>query len=359
MNKLQNLSGGMPLQIGDFDFIHQAYLMGFVGLLSRYGGGALIISGLNLSGIGSQLIVSAGYYYNGAELFYVGGGTFTVVSGHHLYLVPNFSDTESRTYHDGVSRPSRQLRSFQLYYGDDPPETTGVVLHGDIARLQDIVNSKTLDVVTGGLHFGANMSVVYRTGYSGATGYNAVHVSNNGLGDVMIMAAFTCTSANGHVFTLPEGYRPVADVTGMFWANNSAGVLKIRKDGKVLVSGASTGGNNYISFRFTRLVTDLVGFNLPEGGGGATEGGGLAIPESMRIIHETGESTLLTISGELEIVEMMINRVPYSGIKGDTFNGMDYKVRVISGNTEITMNPQLDLKFVNGDIIDIKYTDAF
>jgi hypothetical protein len=360
----------MPLWQTDLKFVQDNMIQVLTGLGKTFGYERedYIVSGCLLSILNNTYHVTEGLVMIGGELLYVPAQTVTVAGMNNPYIVkqPYLNPEGEKQF---LKELGTEFRSTwddnygKLQVEGDLEPSPGRVYLVNAKTITDMIIEKAMEAMLTAMHRGnTEMSLVYRTeaGYAAHGSYQGVLAAKNAFGDVMITAAFTASAPGGYICTLPAGFRPVADIAGTYYSNNQAALLKIRKDGKVVVAGASTSGVNYISFQYNILHNDYVQYNLPEGGGGATEGGGggLAIPESMRIIHETGESTLLTISGELEIVEMMINRVPYSGIKGDTFNGMDYKVRLISGNTEIAMNPQLDLKFVNGDIIDIKYTDA-
>jgi hypothetical protein len=77
-----------------------------------------------------------------------------------------------------------------------------------------------------------------------------------------------------------------------------------------------------------------------------------------RIIYDAIiEAYSLTISGNMSILQMAVNRVPYSGAMGASYNGMDFKYQVVGGNTVVTLNPGLGIMFMPNDIIDIIYSN--
>lgn len=74
------------------------------------------------------------------------------------------------------------------------------------------------------------------------------------------------------------------------------------------------------------------------------------------ICEDDDEMITIAVPGEVNPTVVSINRTPYYGIQGEFFEGMDYKYKHVGGNTQITLNPGLNLVFVRNDIIDIHYT---
>jgi len=66
-------------------------------------------------------------------------------------------------------------------------------------------------------------------------------------------------------------------------------------------------------------------------------------------------------TGEFDILQMAINRVPYQGVKATSFSGgagsydFRYEWESVTGTTRIYLNPATSISFVDGDIIDIIY----
>ena len=85
----------------------------------------------------------------------------------------------------------------------------------------------------------------------------------------MLEAAFNATVTNGLLCSLPVGLRPSADLVGFFYNGSVApGILKIKKNGDVHVSGASTSNANYVTFQFYMQFVDNTLFTIPTTGGG-------------------------------------------------------------------------------------------
>jgi hypothetical protein len=59
-----------------------------------------------------------------------------------------------------------------------------------------------------------------------------------------------------------------------------------------------------------------------------------------------------------DVITLFINRVPYHGVEGSSFNGWDFRFvyDVGSGYTAIYLNPSIGVSFSTNDIIDIHYT---
>ncbi|MFU8843473.1 MAG: hypothetical protein ACNA7V_06650 [Bacteroidales bacterium] len=263
MDKIIIQEGGMPLRLTDFGFIHDAYNAGFKSVLNSIKNiEPCILSGLKVTDGGTHWTVSDGSYFNGEEIFVVAGNTFAKQVDYDLYIQLLVVNQELRTFFDTTSKNCHQLRRYQLIYTNEDPGNS--FLLQNLIRFSEIVdNNTTLKVVeTSALLAGS--SVLYATGFTPATTYQAVQLSKNQFGEVMIIAAFNATTnPSGKLFTLPSDYRPVADIVGTFMAENAIGLLKIKAgSGEVHVVGASTTSSNYITFRYHILHIDLVGFNL-------------------------------------------------------------------------------------------------
>jgi len=77
------------------------------------------------------------------------------------------------------------------------------------------------------------------------------------------------------------------------------------------------------------------------------------------IFDEISDAGALTIPNtNLLPLTFCINRVPYVGVLGTSYDGWDFKYEHVGIDTVITMNPGVNVLFVRNDIIDILYTAA-
>jgi hypothetical protein len=81
----------------------------------------------------------------------------------------------------------------------------------------------------------------------------------------------------------------------------------------------------------------------------------------MRSIIESGESNTWGVAAThiADVITLFINRVPYHGVEGSSFNGYDFRFvyDAGSGNTAIYLNPSIGVSFSTNDIIDLHYTE--
>ena len=124
MDKLKNQQGGLLLKVEDYAVMLQdrdALIQKSI-LNSLIGGNPdssliqCILTGLVESSVGGSITISNGYFFDGVEIFFVTGGTFTYNDGNHYWFSPDFTDTELRQFHDGDSRYCYQLRRYNVEY---------------------------------------------------------------------------------------------------------------------------------------------------------------------------------------------------------------------------------------------------
>jgi hypothetical protein len=267
MDRIIVQSGGMPLRVDDFGFLHDVKK----GIIKAILSGLTAAEGCVLSGLsvveGSQTIsVSEGYYYDGNEVFYIPQASFDKEADHFLILTPDNSTGEPRSFYDGVTRDCHAYRRYISGYVSSLPQ--GSFKLSETARIENIIDNKTQEVISAALSLLPEVSVQYASGFSAATGYQGVQLSRNTIGEVMITAAFDATESSGELFTLPSEFRPSSDLVGYYYSGNTLGLMIIKSgSGEVLVHGADTDNPNYISFTFKTGYTDLVEFSIPTGGG--------------------------------------------------------------------------------------------
>lgn len=351
----------MPIWQTDLKFIqdNMIQVLTELGKTFNYEREDYIVSGCYTTFANDEYSVAEGLVMLGGELLYVPAQTIAKAGQFSPHIVKqaymNPGGEKQFLKELGIEFRSTWDDNYgKIQMQADPEPVPGRVYLINSKTITDMIIEKVMEAMLTSMRRGLTQeSLPYRTeaGYAAHGSYPGVLAGKNAFGDVMITAAFTATAYEGYICTLPEGFRPVADIAGTYYSNNQVALLKILKDGKVVVRGASTTGINYISFQYNILHNDYVQYSLPDGGAPAEN----LFGDTMRIIFEGAESDTLTVAGNKQIIEMSINRVPYSGIEGETFDGMDFKVVTNGGNTEIIMNPLMNLKFVNGDIIDIKY----
>jgi len=270
MNRLTEQSGGMPLELSDFRYIHDIYQGAFKAIIDGLRGvPGCIISGLQVTIEGSEITVTEGYYWDGQELFYVPAYSGSYHAAYIPYIIEDFTASEQRTFANESSYNCYILRQYEVGYALTMPEDGIPITTSE--RLDDITDDQTRDVIISAMSLNTISGHAYDSGLAGfapVTAYDYVQVSKNIFGDVMIIAAFTAVGVSGKLCTLPTASRPAADMVGYFYANGVLSILRISSStGEVWVSGASTTGTNYISFTFNKLHTDNVGYSFPSGGG--------------------------------------------------------------------------------------------
>lgn len=268
MNQLLSIAGGQPLHVEDWALIQNQELLALATIINSLIGTntACILTGMVCTNNGTTISVTEGYLFVANEIFYVPAVTFPIVSGNVLYLVTNFSTTENRTFKDTSTHNVWAYRNYQIFYQATDPGSS--YLYTQLDTLTTILNNFINTNIPS-----ANLSVIqkyaYLTGFTPATAFGFINLQGNALNGYMLQAAFNASVSNGKLCTLEVGVRPSADLVGFFFNNTVApGILKIKKNGDVYVSGASTTSPNYITFQFYMNFVDMILFTLPPTGGG-------------------------------------------------------------------------------------------
>jgi len=275
MDRLLSLSGGQPLRTTDWEFIQNVTEVLIKSILKGLlpSETAFIVSGMEVN-IAGTAEVTEGYFFDGTEICYVPAASFTENEAYHFYMTPDVSTSENRTFKDTTTHDVWQLRRYVVGYGATTPGGS-ITLNSFplIKKLTDLINS-SINISSA---FRSAYNLSYVAGFAGATSYNSVSLQENDLSQRMILAAFNSDYTQGKLTTLPAGHRPTGDVVGFFFnGSTSPGILKIRKNGEVWVSGASTVVTNYISFQFGINFLDPVLWGLPTIGGGAPPDGDIS-----------------------------------------------------------------------------------
>ncbi|MEI6899250.1 MAG: hypothetical protein WCL00_05190 [Bacteroidota bacterium] len=147
MDKFIIIGGGMPFKMIDLgllmdrdNLIQKSLINSLVGGDTNSPGIPCILSGLVESSVGGTVIISNGYYFDGQEIFFVTGGSFTYVDDYHYYLVSDFTGQQTRTFHNGYDHYCWSYRRYQIQYAGSPLE--GYIDMTNIKRLIDLLSEQ-------------------------------------------------------------------------------------------------------------------------------------------------------------------------------------------------------------------------
>ena len=248
MKKIKISTGGQPIRPDDFLMIQQEALKGveelIKGLCAEYATEA-IVSGLTLvNNGGGSYTIQAGYFYDGQELCYVPEFNYTYSALYAVHLVKSEVDSDSRRFFDDVYRNVQSERTYVMQYATSAPANS--FLYTSLNRL-----SSLLSVTPNLLDFQRTYSgyLTLKAGYTARDGGSGMYVLSNAYKDYQFMCAFTATSANGTLCTLPAGHRPTVDLFFPFRAGSGWGLMLVRAStGDIQLTGAATaeGTYNYI-----------------------------------------------------------------------------------------------------------------
>lgn len=277
MDRLLSISGGQPLRTNDWEFIQNVTEVILKAILNGLlpDETSFIVSGMAVTESG-DISVAEGYFFDGTEICYVpAAGPFAEHDGYKLYMTPDITTTENRTFKDTTTHDVHQLRRYTCNWGATVPEGS-IELNSlpMITKLASLINGMlSLNAV-----FVYAASLRYSTGFANATTYEYVYIQKNDINQRMILAAFNANVTQGLLTTLPAGHRPTGDVVGFFFNGTVApGVLKIKKNDEIWISGASTTATNYITFQFSIGFLDPVLWGLPTTGGGPSPDGDISL----------------------------------------------------------------------------------
>ncbi|HRY33387.1 MAG TPA: hypothetical protein P5531_10510 [Bacteroidales bacterium] len=273
MKRLRNIGGGMPLRLDDFVMIQDDYrdALSSVILSLLNGETSCIIKGFEVDYEGGTINYTEGYIFVENEVFYVPAVSFAQLSP-YLYLVPDFTTQENRVFQDTSENDVYDIRQYSLITTAELPEegldfTRLLSLSdGQVAFIQDSISElAVLKSVT---------SIAYQQQFSAATAFDGISIQKNSINGCLVQAAFLAEVATGKIGVLPQGLRPSSDLVGFFFNGSVApGILKVKKNGDMYVSGASLVAENYITFQFYLDFDDTILFTLPVIGGTPVPGG--------------------------------------------------------------------------------------
>ena len=269
MDILKSISGGQPLRTTDWQFIQnvekallKAVLTGLLPSEAHF-----IVCGMELTVV-NTVSVTEGYFFDGEEISYVPAASFAEDEEHKLlYLVPNVTTTENRTFKDTTTHDVWEIRRYAVAYESSIP--SGSIEFNSLPMISKLT-AHILSQITLNSNLTGIYSLGYATGFGAAPSFNGLKLERNTMGHYMLLAAFNATVTAGKVTTLPAGHRPTGDLVGFFFNGTvTPGIIKIKTNGDVYISGASITATNYITFQYLINFQDPVFWGLPTGGGGA------------------------------------------------------------------------------------------
>ena len=233
-----------------------------------------IITGLaiTITQVDNKISITEGMIFIEDEVFYVPASQFTYLDNGNLYFTQNFTTTENREFHDMSTHDIYDIRNYALGYGDGALPSGSINIM-DLPRLSQIQLETILAQITLQADFTGYDRVYYQTGFAPATGYGSMRLEKNAFGFILLLGAFNASTPAGKLGVVPVGSRPTGDFIGYFFNWSVApGVLKIKKNGEIWVSGADMNNTNYVSMVFPITFEDPVNWGLPTGGGGTAKG---------------------------------------------------------------------------------------
>lgn len=260
----------MPLKLDDFDLLQDAYFEAVQSILQSLlpGSTSFILTGCETSINGANITISAGVIYVDGEIYYIPEATYTYDAGKIIYVETNFTTSSNRTFHDTTTHDVWDIRVYKYGYSTEVPE--GAIRLSWLFSLRTLLDSEIASSMSTNADLEGFSLLPYLANFSAATAYTGICLEGNNFNGYMLLGAFTASVSSGKLAVLPVGMRPTGDIVGFFFnGTTSPGILKIKANGYIYVSGASTSTTNYISFQFMMRFENTVAYSLPISGGGA------------------------------------------------------------------------------------------
>ena len=357
MKKLKVITGGMPLRVNDLDLIQTAAKDGLAALIQ----GLIepetqcIVAGLEITVGDTTVTITEGIIFVTDELFYVPTATFALKDNGNVYFTSDFTTSENRTFHDTTTHDIWDIRNYVLGYDDAVPGGSISILN--MPRLSDIQISKVQDYITLHTNFTGYERVAYLTGFGAATGYGSMRVEKNAFGLILLLGAFNATVSSGKLGVLPVGSRPTGDFVGYFFNWSIApGVIKIKRNGEIWVSGVDITDTNYVSLLFPLNFEDPVYWGLPTGGGGTAKKADSDKMETSAILMRSSyQLDGITENKTLPGVVMAGTTATLIYFKNASANAVTVSLGTTLGGSEL-VNAQ---EVAPGQIVTITYNNEF
>lgn len=129
--------GGFPFVLDDLRFIESGILEAFKGVVSPYVGSLnqLVLSGCSMEVVGSNIVVSEGFFYHQNEIYYVPSQTHVDESKPYQYFDVNiaYDPSGNKQFQNGTTVQTYQVRTMKLIQSDILP--TGFINFTDLENL--------------------------------------------------------------------------------------------------------------------------------------------------------------------------------------------------------------------------------
>jgi hypothetical protein len=251
MNKLLNLTGGMPLFQGDFVFVDNAVRDALKGVLyeaALSAGGDLILGGCVVSVNGATTTMSSGYLLIAYEVVYFAGASWASGLGTNgtFSLITGVDATGSRTFANSTTQNPYQTRTASFAAGG---VSGGPLDLSDLQRYSGVVYSILTGLSTSSTAF--TMLAGWAKSASPNDPVLTKHFRQVSFVGDFIPGTITATSWT-KITTLPSGYRPAKRVKFAAMGQNSTpanGVVffDILTNGEVYAQASSATGWDVVS----------------------------------------------------------------------------------------------------------------
>lgn len=119
MDKIKMQSGGMPLKLQDLELMQgrdEKIAFALINGLTNLSDAMCVVQGLTDTINGNSITFDDGYIFLNGELFFVQGGTFVYNENYYGNVEEDFSDVETRFFHDGNEKSCWQYRRYVVTY---------------------------------------------------------------------------------------------------------------------------------------------------------------------------------------------------------------------------------------------------
>lgn len=246
MKKLQIFTGGQPVRPDDLKMVQDEALASAFEIIRGLcdTAEAAIVSGLKLTIDGSTYTVAEGYFFDGTQLCFVDGLSFTFDQANTLYLVLDENEESLRRFQDNTYNKVVINRVYTLTYTEAEPENS--FAYDLLPRMANLlsINPNPID-----FRLAIVVKIALNVGYH-AAGFERVNVLKNPYGDVMIVAEFTAENADGVLCTIPTAIAVPAPLSGLFWNGTTWKRFVWQTNGNLQLYGAGTSSAvNIIQFQ--------------------------------------------------------------------------------------------------------------
>lgn len=281
MNKfITTYLGGLPAYLNDLRFLDDAYRLAFKGVMSTYGvadNEVVILSGCVEGTSGSNSTLTPGYVSIGGEICYVPEQIWPTpshISGLIAYFDFNLSyDSEGlKVFENSTVNDTYQIRTVKISLNTVVPsgytplaaaKTVYQLISENfgIQQISDAITALSPFIVDNSFHYIGNgtngLGTVFANGFGGLGGSPSPHQVAFRKVNNMVEFTGACKSASPgvgviHIFTLPEGYRPVSrvylSVNNIDIINNpKSSYITIGTDGEVKVYNYAYSSTEFVS----------------------------------------------------------------------------------------------------------------